>query len=98
MSNRSLPAVLVLAAGLTAGLVTMPVAAEPASSEVKWPPCKCVNYGRFMLVGEVGCIRTNKGPRMARCILKGNVTYWEWLDDSCPVSKATPIEIPARVS
>lgn len=63
-----------------------PVVPVPLGRMSDRPPCRCQNYGTYLFVGDIACIRTNKGPRMARCILKGNNTMWEFLSDMCPVS------------
>lgn len=63
-----------------------PSMSVPLGKMSERPPCRCQNYGTYMFVGDVACIRTNKGPRMARCILKGNNTMWEFLTETCPVS------------
>ena len=63
-----------------------PAMSVPLGRTSERPPCRCQNYGTYLFVGDIACIRTNKGPRMARCILKGNNTMWEFLTESCPVS------------
>lgn len=63
---------------------------------VKYPECKCQNYGRFIKAGETACIKTSNGPQMARCIKRGNVTDWDFLGEVCTFTSrldapATPI-------
>lgn len=65
-----------------------------AKKKHPYPECRCQNYGNYYKVGQEACIKTNKGPRMARCILKLNVSFWEWLDQPCPVSDYTPVTVP----
>ncbi len=50
---------------------------------VKYPECKCQNYGRYIKAGDTACIKTNNGPQMARCIKRGNVTDWDFLGEEC---------------
>ncbi len=69
------------------GAPSKPRFSKPKERVTKVPECRCQNYGRYLLVGQAACIKTNKGPRMARCILKGNNTMWEFLPEGCPVAE-----------
>ena len=75
-----------LAQAQTAQTQSKPLFSKPKERVTKMPECRCQNYGNYLLVGQVACIRTNKGPRMARCIMKGNNTMWDFLSDTCPTS------------
>ncbi|WP_350334801.1 hypothetical protein [Coralliovum pocilloporae] len=78
--------------------LSMPIAEAAAKKKHPYPECRCQNYGNYYKVGEEACIKTNKGPRMARCILKINVSFWEWLDRPCPVSNYTPVDLPLKLA
>ena len=57
----------------------------------KKPECRCQNYGRYIQAGQVACIRTNRGPEMARCVMRGNVTDWDFLGEKCAFTSMTTI-------
>lgn len=82
---------------LQAGLLALMLAAgigAAAAQGVKYPECKCQNYGRFITAGTVACIRTNRGPEMARCVKRGNVTDWDFLGEKCALTSMTTIPPP----
>ncbi|MEM8811623.1 MAG: hypothetical protein AAGF59_03325 [Pseudomonadota bacterium] len=74
------------------------------AQSVPYPECKCQNYGRYIKAGETACIRTNKGPQMARCIKRGNVTDWDFLGEDCSFTSMTTVpksqleKMAARIS
>jgi len=68
------------------------------SQGVTRPECKCQNYGRFIMAGQTACIRTSKGPRMARCVMRGNVTDWDFLEEECDFVSMSAIPDPARTA
>lgn len=65
------------------------------AQQYKKPECKCQNYGRYIKAGDTACIRTNKGPKMARCVMRGNVTDWDFLDEDCAHTSMSTIPVPA---
>ena len=68
------------------------------SQKFKKPDCTCQNYGRFIKAGQTACIRTNKGPKMARCVMRGNVTDWDFLDEKCAFTSMTTLPDQTRQS
>lgn len=78
----------------SAGLVLAPGSA--LAQAAKKPECKCQNYGRYIMAGDTACIRTHKGPKMARCVMRGNVTDWDFLDEECAHTSMSTIPIPTQ--
>ncbi len=68
------PVVPILLAG--ALLATGPAAAAP--------PCTCRHAGQTYQAGELACIRTGSGYRLARCSMSENVSSWRFLKRTCP--------------
>lgn len=62
----------------------------------KKPDCKCQNYGRYIMAGDTACIRTHKGPKMARCVMRGNVTDWDFLEEDCSFTSMSTIPASAQ--
>jgi len=76
---RGMIAVLLLL-GATAGL------AIPAAAD-----CRCRGTdGTIFQQGELACIKTAKGPRLARCGMVLNNSSWTVLRDDCPSALSTP--------
>jgi hypothetical protein len=47
--------------------------------------CRCRGSdGRIFYEGELACIRTAKGPKLARCEMALNNTTWTIVGDDCP--------------
>lgn len=73
---------------LTLGALGSPAAAHDptvhADAGPGLPPCTCRADGRDFQMGEVVCLRTNQGPRLARCVMVLNNTSWETIQQSCP--------------
>lgn len=84
-----LASLLILA---SAGSALMPLSAWAQAT--KRPECKCQNYGRFINAGDIACIRTHKGPQMAKCVMRGNVTDWDFLDEECAHTSMSTIPQP----
>lgn len=64
---------IVLFGGLLAGLPSIPAAAD----------CRCVFAGRYYEAGTYACIRTPKGPRLARCGKVSNLSSWLFTKRRC---------------
>ena len=79
---------------ILAGLLPA-VMGSALAQQYKKPECKCQNYGRYIKAGDIACIRTNKGPKMARCVMRGNVTDWDFLDEECVHTSMSTIPAPA---
>jgi len=56
--------------------------------------CRCRNYGTYFKLGQVACIKTPNGPRLARCSMTLNNTVWEFLSDGCPTARLSPSPPP----
>ncbi len=71
---------VLLLIGATAGL-TMPVLAD----------CRCRGSdGTIFQLGELACIKTAKGPQLARCEMALNNSSWTVVRDDCPSAMSTP--------
>lgn len=42
-------------------------------------------------LGELACIKTAKGPRLARCEMALNNSSWTVVRDDCPSANSTPV-------
>lgn len=52
--------------------------------------CRCRGSdGTFFQQGELACIRTAKGPRLARCEMVLNNSSWTVVRDDCPEASAS---------
>lgn len=49
-------------------------------------PCTCRAAGRDYQLGEMVCLTTNGGPRLAICAMELNNTSWRVSRDPCPDS------------
>lgn len=54
------------------------------------PDCLCRAEGRFFDQGEVACIRTATGMKLAKCGMAQNVTTWNVVADGCPLALLEP--------
>lgn len=57
--------------------------------------CQCRGNGTFYDQGEVACIRTNAGPKLARCEMALNIATWTIVGDGCPSAGRTPAHLIA---
>ena len=54
--------------------------------------CRCRGSdGRTFGLGDLACIKTAKGPRLARCEMALNNSSWTIVRDDCPSAMATPV-------
>jgi hypothetical protein len=60
------------------------VASDPASAD-----CTCRSRDIVANEGEVVCLNTPLGQRLARCDKVLNNTSWTFLQDACPSAKLT---------
>jgi hypothetical protein len=51
--------------------------------------CKCRAPGFIAHHGEIACLKTAAGPRLARCGMVLNNSAWIFLPDSCPLASST---------
>jgi hypothetical protein len=63
-------------------------AGEPATilAQGKETPCMCRGNGTFYETGQMACLRTVDGPRLATCGMVLNNTSWKFSDRPCPNS------------
>lgn len=70
---------IVLIGGLVLGLSPLvPGAVSSAAAD-----CRCVYAGRYYNAGELACIKTANGPRLARCGQVSNLSSWKFTADRC---------------
>ncbi len=63
------------------------------------PDCRCVYAGHYYLAGEVACIRTPAGPRLARCGKVSNLSSWRFSGETCsPVAARVPRSLLAQIA
>ena len=48
--------------------------------------CYCRAQGKTFAVGEIACLRTSEGPRVAECGMVLNNTSWQFTARPCPES------------
>jgi len=54
--------------------------------------CTCRGRdGLAFQLGEMVCLNTASGPRLARCEMVLNNSSWKVTGESCPTARATPI-------
>jgi hypothetical protein len=51
------------------------------------PPCTCRADGRVFQLGEMTCLRTPQGSRMARCVMVINNPSWDAGAAPCPSAR-----------
>jgi hypothetical protein len=59
------------------------------------PECRCRSAGQMFEHGQLACIKTNAGVKLARCDMAQNVASWTIVGDACPQANATPLPRPA---
>jgi hypothetical protein len=74
---------------LIAAIVISAAGALPALGD---PDCRCRGSdGQIFHEGDLACIKTAKGPKLARCEMALNNTTWTVVRDDCPTAMATPL-------
>ena len=71
---------------ITIAFATMTAGANAAEA----PVISCRAIGMTAEQNETMCIRTNFGPRMARCGMVLNVSSWTFLGDACDLRPEAP--------
>lgn len=94
--RTALVAHLVLVGVFVASAGVMLGPGSALAQAMKKPECKCQNYGRYIMAGDTACIRTHKGPQMARCVMRGNVTDWDFLGEECAFTSMTTIPASSK--
>lgn len=87
---RTLPAAAVAAMGLLAVAVPAALAQSRFTDpgpQPPLPPCTCRAEGRTFQLGEMTCLRTPQGSRMARCIMVINNPSWDAGTAPCPSAR-----------
>jgi hypothetical protein len=59
---------------------------HPAAQAQSTMQCYCRAQGRIFAEGEMACLRTAQGNRMARCEMVTNVMSWGITEAPCPQS------------
>lgn len=67
------------------GLAVILLMSTDAAAADKKCYCRTAT-GEHVEVGKVACLRTNNGPRVARCEMVLNNTAWIFTDNPCPVA------------
>jgi hypothetical protein len=69
-------------------LVLGPVAAGASDEvhEAALPDCYCRTQARLYLEGDMACLATPDGPRLAECGMALNVMSWMLTDRPCPLT------------
>ncbi|NBN77900.1 hypothetical protein GWI72_06415 [Microvirga tunisiensis] len=63
-------------------------AEDPLAPEATRKPCICRAQGLDHEVGSTVCLRSAKGPRLARCVMVLNNTSWKFSDMPCALAMA----------
>ena len=56
--------------------------------------CSCRYNGGEVIEGQTACIKTAKGPTLARCERTLNNTSWKFLNQPCPTASLDPALSP----
>ncbi len=59
--------------------------------------CECRSNGQIFKQGQLACIRTNAGMKLARCDMSQNVSSWAIVRDDCPSTNNTPLPAPVTI-
>jgi hypothetical protein len=60
--------------------------------------CTCRYQGQDFHLGEVICLATSSGPRIAQCEMALNNTSWTITDGPCPTATAPQSDVPAHAA
>jgi hypothetical protein len=72
---------------ILSALILVPVAAEADEvHEAALPDCYCRTPARLYLEGDMACLATPDGPRLAECGMSVNVMSWMMTDRPCPLT------------
>lgn len=83
----ALPATLVLLLALPAVAQEKAVALDrPRLAQAPEPYCYCWNDGKKVAEGNMACIRTTMGRRLATCGRVTNLMSWQVTENPCPES------------
>jgi hypothetical protein len=55
--------------------------------------CKCLFDGGEVKEGELACIKTADGPKLARCGKSQNVTSWVVTEDDCEIKQSLQMSL-----
>lgn len=76
-----MPSVLVLLALMAGGPANAQAAQTPRHNPLD---CYCRAEGRMYAEGELVCLKTAEGPRLAYCDMEINVMSWSITSMPCP--------------
>jgi hypothetical protein len=87
IATASIIACLTLGAGLAGAHDPTASRRDLAQSQGHDPiNCYCRAQGKSFAVGEIACLRTAEGPRIAECGMVLNNTSWQFTARPCPES------------
>jgi hypothetical protein len=70
------------------------VASTAAQAALADPDCRCRGSdGQIFHEGDLACIKTATGPKLARCEMALNNTTWTIVREDCPSAMATPLPL-----
>ncbi|ADZ70775.1 hypothetical protein SL003B_2350 [Polymorphum gilvum SL003B-26A1] len=52
--------------------------------------CTCRYRGQDFHLGDIVCLKSPDGPRLAQCSMALNNTSWQFLDAPCPLALTPP--------
>ena len=91
-----------------AAIIAVAVPAAVVAQEGLVPPgqravqplidCTCRYQGQDFHIGEVICLSTASGPRIAQCEMALNNTSWTITDGPCPTATAPQPDIPTHAA
>ena len=71
-------------------VLTLPAGLAGGAANAGDGGCTCRYSGGDVFEGQTACIRTAKGPTLARCEKFLNNTSWKFLDQPCPTARLAP--------
>jgi hypothetical protein len=60
--------------------------------------CTCRYQGQDFHLGEVICLSTSSGPRIAQCEMALNNTSWTITEGPCPTASAPQPDVPVHAA
>jgi hypothetical protein len=78
------------------GLIAALLVAAALPAEAQERKCTCRALGKNFELGDIVCLSTPKGYRLATCGMAVNNTAWHFSDTPCVSSNRTPFSLAAR--
>lgn len=76
-------------------LLALAITISSGAAQAGGDGCTCRYEGGDVFEGQTACIKTAKGPTLARCEKFLNNTSWKILGQPCPTAALTPMSRPA---